>query len=281
LNDWVQEGRFVAGLDTASNLSEFQRADCAPRATSGDGLITVADWVQVGRYAAGFDPLTYVGNRTFTGTISNTPSASRILGLASVAQGQLTNTVALQLAAQGSENALSCSVAFDPKSLGFLGATLGAGAGGALLDVNTNQLALGELGIAVALLPGSAIPSGPQPIVQLSFLSIGYSNTVALTLGDLPVPRQVADTNAAVLPVSFQNASLAVAGLSWPLLSVSQSGTNIVLTWPASAAGFAVQGAFSLSQNWTNVVEIPATNGGSLVLTSSISTNAEFFRLKN
>jgi hypothetical protein len=33
LNDWYQEGRFVSGLDTVTNLSEFQRADCAPRAT--------------------------------------------------------------------------------------------------------------------------------------------------------------------------------------------------------------------------------------------------------
>jgi sugar lactone lactonase YvrE len=52
--DWVQEGRFVAGLDIVSNGSEFQRADCAPRATQGDGQITVADWVQVGRYAWGW-----------------------------------------------------------------------------------------------------------------------------------------------------------------------------------------------------------------------------------
>jgi hypothetical protein len=280
LNDWFQEGRFVAGLDTVSNTSEFQRADCAPRATSGDGLITVADWVQVGRYAAGFDPPTFVSNRTATGTISNTPSASRILSLAPVAQGRLTNTVNLQLAAEGSENAVSCSVVFDPKSLGFLGATLGAGAAGAQLDVNTNQLAAGELGLALALLPGSAIPSGPQPIVQLSFLSIGYSNTLALALGDVPVPRQVADTNASVLPVSFQNGSLAVAGLSWPLLSVSLSGRNVVLSWPAAATGFTVQKTFSLSQNWTNFVGTPATNGGNLVLTSSISTNEEFFRLK-
>ena len=234
LNDWFQEGRFVAGLDTFSNASEFQRADCAPRATSGDGLITVADWVQVGRYAAGFDPPTYVSNRTFTGTISNTPSASRILSLASVGQGQLTNTLTLQLAAQGGENALSCSVAFDPASLGFLGATLGAAAAGAVLEVNTNQAAAGELGLAVALPPGSAIPSGLQSLVKLNFLSIGYSNTVPLVLGDVPVPRQVADTNASILQVSFQNGSLAVAGLSWPLLSVSQSGTNVVLAWPVA-----------------------------------------------
>jgi hypothetical protein len=279
LSDWVQEGRLVAGLDTITNMSEFQRADCAPRATSGDGFITVADWVQVGRYAAGFDPPTYVSNRTTTGTLSNASSASRILSLSPVAQGLLTNTVNLQLAAQGSENALSCSVAFDPTSLGFLGASLGAGIVGALLDVNTNQIDAGELGLALALSPGSAIPAGLQTMVQLSFLSIGYSNTTALSLGDVPVPRQVADTNAAKLPVSFQNTSLAVAGSSWPPLSVSQSGANILLSWPVAAKGFAVQSTSSLSQNWTNIAGVPTTNGGNLLLPFPISTNAEFFRL--
>ena len=202
------------------------------------------------------------------------------MSLAPVAQGRLTNTVNLQLAAQGIENALSCSLNFDASSLAFLGATLGAGAAGAMLDVNTNQIAAGNLGLAVALLPGSAISSGTQPIVQLSFLSISYSNSLSLSFGDVPVARQVADTNADILPVSFQNGLLAVAGSSWPLLSVSRSGTNVILSWPSSAAGFAVQSTFSLSQNWTNLSGTPVTNGNNLVLTSPVFTNAAFFRLK-
>lgn len=63
ISDWVKVGRLVAGLDTALNSSEFQRADCAPRMTGtnltlGDGRLTVADWTQAGRYTAGLDPLT-------------------------------------------------------------------------------------------------------------------------------------------------------------------------------------------------------------------------------
>jgi len=54
----------VAGLDVPTNGSEFQRADCAPRSTLGDGAITIADWVQVGRYMTGLDPLTPAGGPT-------------------------------------------------------------------------------------------------------------------------------------------------------------------------------------------------------------------------
>jgi hypothetical protein len=281
LNDWYQEGRFVAGLDTYSNASEFQRADCAPRATSGDGLVTVADWVQVGRYAAGFDPPTFVSNRTATGTLSNTFSASRVLSLAPVAQRQLTNTVNLQLAAQGTENALSCSLTYDATSLEFLGATLGAGAAGSMLEVNTNQISSGNVGLALALLPGSAIAPGTQPLVQLSFLSISYSNTLNLSFSDFPVPRQVADTNADVLPVSFQNGLLPVAGSSWPLLSVGRSGTNVLLSWPASATGFFVQSTLSLSQSWTNVAATLTTNSGKISTSVPIPANQAYYRLRH
>ena len=63
--DWVQVGRFAAGLDVPSP-SEFQRVDCAPRTSNGSlvlggGTISIADWVQAGRYAAGLDPLTPEG----------------------------------------------------------------------------------------------------------------------------------------------------------------------------------------------------------------------------
>ncbi len=62
--DWVQMGRFVAGLDTPNPGSEFQRADSAPRSTLGEGIITIADWVQCGRYASGLDPVTAAGGPT-------------------------------------------------------------------------------------------------------------------------------------------------------------------------------------------------------------------------
>src|SRR5207249_3391694 len=62
--DWVQCGRFAAGLDTPNFGSEFQRADTAPRATFGNGSVTISDWVQCGRYAAGLDPATAAGGPT-------------------------------------------------------------------------------------------------------------------------------------------------------------------------------------------------------------------------
>src|SRR6185503_19367160 len=65
LADYVQIGRFAAGLDTVTVGSEFQKADCAPRSTLGDGVVSLADWVQAGRWAAGLDlPVPAAGGPT-------------------------------------------------------------------------------------------------------------------------------------------------------------------------------------------------------------------------
>src|SRR6185436_7422307 len=64
VSDWVQIGRFSVGLDTPAPGSEFQRADCAPRAMLGDAQVTVADWVQAGRYSVGLDSVTAAGGPT-------------------------------------------------------------------------------------------------------------------------------------------------------------------------------------------------------------------------
>ena len=64
LVDYVQLGRFAAGLDQVTAGSEFQKADCAPRSTLGNGSVGLDDYVQAGRYAAGLDPATAAGGPT-------------------------------------------------------------------------------------------------------------------------------------------------------------------------------------------------------------------------
>jgi len=161
----------------------------------------------------------------------------------------------------------------------FVNASLGSGATGAALIQNTNLAVSGELGFVVGLEPPGTFAAGTQPLVNLKFASVSYSNNAALVFVDTPVVCQLVDANANPLPATYQNGTLAVGGSVWPALAISPVGSNIVLSWP-SATPLGLQAASSLGGNWSNVIEIPATNGGSLVITSSISTNSEFFRLK-
>jgi hypothetical protein len=88
------------------------------------------------------------------------------------------------------------------------------------------------------------------------------------------------DSNANILLANYENAALTVGGLVWPTLSINQAGSNIVLSWPSSVIVFGLQSSSSLDGIWTDVVATPATIGSSLVLTSPISTNTVYYRLK-
>lgn len=57
-------GRLSVGSELVSGSLEFQKADCAPLSTRGDGKINVQDLVQAGRFAKGLDTLVEAGGPT-------------------------------------------------------------------------------------------------------------------------------------------------------------------------------------------------------------------------
>ncbi len=283
LSDWLLMGRYAARLDYPTNAPEFQRADCAPRATLGDGAIKVTDWVQVGRYASGLEPLTPVGGPTneIAGPGAG-PSASRLVtvGGTMLIQGR-TGTVGVTLAAQGNENALGFSLAFDPTLVSFAGASLGSAASGATLYVNTNQAASGRLGFALALGTGSSFAPGTREVVEVSFLaSLSGSGSFTPSFGDQPVPREVSDAAASALPASYVNSTITINPP--PSLQILLSGQNITLAWPLWGTNFVLQqasGAFSPSMTWSNLTVTPAISNDQSVVTLPLSGAAGFYRL--
>src|SRR5579883_490171 len=236
--DWVQVGRYVAALDSPTNASEFQRADCAPRATSGDGLLTVSDWVQAGRYVAGLDPLTVAAGPTGPpGPGIALPlrkeggSTQRVVSVQAppILPGQTTGTALVELVAQGDENAIGLSLAFDPKVVSYTSASLGSDATSASMDVNANQATNGEVGIIMALPTGASFSPGTRQVLKVTFQAL-TTNTANSTvaLGDLPVRREVADTNAVV--ANYVNGTIAINPR--PSISITHASQAINLSWP-------------------------------------------------
>lgn len=217
LTDWVQVGRFAAGLDIPSSGIEFQLTDCAPRATGGDGRIGITDWVQAGRYAAGLDPLqsafgpTALGSTAQTTRLTrarnevaaSTPRAVRVLNT-NIERG-LRGTITIGLDAQGSENALSLSLDFDPSHLQFVSAAAGSGASGATLNVNSNLARKGRVGLSLILPPGQVIASGRHSIFVLTFdaTSSGDAHGTKISFGAQPIPREIANANASLLFANY------------------------------------------------------------------------------
>ncbi len=138
--DWVQEGRYVAGLETPAPYStEYMRADVAPRMvgsvlTRGSGNpINVADWVEVGRYVLGLDPPTPVGGPDHDPPLVDAmrqaaPPAPRVATAraltidAAILTCKKAGVVRLTLNALGNESAIGCTIHFDAKRLKFVSA---------------------------------------------------------------------------------------------------------------------------------------------------------------
>ena len=222
ITDWVQVGRFAAGLDTAAVGAEFQRADCAPKETAGNGAITLADYVQAGRFAVGLDPVAAAGGpvaptappSTITSLISSTRTLTADESLRQVraldnsfASGR-SNSIPIQLDARGDENALGFSLLFDARRWQYVATTVGKDASRASLQINTNQVVRGQLGFTLTLPPGEAILAGQHEVLVLTLAPLtgspnGSDGTGVLSFSDEPVVREVVSAQASDLPAAF------------------------------------------------------------------------------
>lgn len=212
-NDWVQVGRFVAGLDLAAHGSEYQRADCAPYNTAGDGSILVNDWVQAGRYVAGLDAQQYQAGpiepakeakSLSTGELGDLPATGFNTSLLEVMGGN-QGQVSVLLDANGKENAVSFSLAFDPARFRFASATAGPDMQDAALILNTSAVQEGRLGVLIGLNFTAGEPTTlakkQHDILRVMFEFSGSPTPeAAFVFTDTPVRMAVSVAHAMNLP---------------------------------------------------------------------------------
>ena len=246
--DWVQLARLASGADTPPTGGEFQRADCAPRDSAGDGRIGVSDIVQAGRYAIGIDPVARAGGPA--GSVQSTLAALGLMALQvdtnrviRIVESPLARhgnaTVAIEIDAQGDENALGFSLNFDTAQLTFVTVTVGNAIDGATLSINSSQTAQGRVGMVIALPAGQTIPAGTRQIILVTFAVKGDSNETATTIsfGDQPVPREVVNDNASILPAVWKAASVKLVRVVGVASAASYSLTALTMECIAAAFG--------------------------------------------
>jgi hypothetical protein len=290
--DWVQVGRYAAALDSPTNASEFQRADCAPRSTMGDGLLTVSDWVQAGRYAAGLDQPTVAGGPSAPAGAAVMATVARKRGTdpnrllnvqgTVVFQGQ-TGTITVNLDAQGNENAIGFSLAFDPSVLSYTSASLGSDAAGAAMDVNANEASSGRLGVILALQPTYAtFTPGTRQVAKVTFQAVTPTSAdSAVALTDTPVRREVADTNAFPLVALYADGTISLNPK--PSLTITHSGQNISLAWPLWATNYILEAVGSAMPitTWTNLPVLPLLTNNAATVTLPRNGSVMFYRLQH
>jgi hypothetical protein len=197
-------------------------------------------------------------------------------------QGQ-TASALINLQAQGDENAVGLSLSFDPNVVSYSGTLLGTDATSATMDVNANQAANGSVGIILALPTGASFNPGARQLVKVSFQAI-TTNSVdsAVMLADLPVRREVSDTNA--IPVASAYANGVISVNPTPSLVVSQAKAAINLSWPLWATNYTLQQALGTTwptPGWTNLTVSPAVTNNGLEVALPLGGSVQFYRLKH
>lgn len=218
--DLTQVRRFVSGLDADFQYNEFQRADTAPLANSGDGVLSVGDIVQSRRYVAGLDEVkNAAGPNSAIGGASVKTVAGResAMGSREIRPVRLTRSgdqvgVAIELAAQGDEVAVGFTLNFDPQVISNpANISLGTGAAGMSLTVNSSQAAAGRLGIVLDKDPTQPLPAGTQQLVTMTFTVAPTNPASALiAFGNSPVRREAVNGLAESLSVTFTDAAISL-----------------------------------------------------------------------
>jgi hypothetical protein len=123
----------------------------------------------------------------------------------------------------------------------------------------TNQISLGVVNQAITnWAPGAALWLGWQ-------MMDATGKGQGLAIDDL--------TFSAAAPQAVVRTSLAIQLLA----------TNVVLSWPAAAAGYAPQASSSLAQTngWSDVPQLVIVTNGSNTVTVPVSGTNQFYRLKH
>ncbi len=314
--DWTQVGLFAAQIQTVGNASEFQRADCAPRAvdtvlTLGNGVISLADWVQAGRYAAGLDtptpgggpfapgdfvpPIQPVNRGIGVGSValkSVSSSSSRVRILNASVDGGKSVVIRIAMDSIGKENALGFSLNFDTQALRFVAARTGIDATGGTLLTNSRDASKGRVGLALALAPGKSFGAGSQEVAEIEFVSSSANVAVetSVAFADAPIPREIVSSDAGDLRGTYESGVITIKGgvppqevrPTWKLtvakLSLERDAQLRLTGNPGS--GFVIETSSDLIQ-WTILKTVTLESGTlDVVDTDARKLSERFYRAR-
>lgn len=206
----------------------------------------------------------------------------------------------------------------DPRGaavVGGIGGSLGVGVNGstpaispsAQLQLHIYALSTGGIGYAFGNngIIGTDVPTGNLVITNAPIditvayaggqLALTFSNEVSavtygtnFSVGDLT--QQLGSSSAYV---GFTGSSGGVGAIQTvtnftfvstqsvisPTLSVQLSGTNVVVSWPATASGFTLQETANLRTGWVTVTNAPVLNNNQNQVTLPVGSGDMFYRL--
>src|SRR5262249_34742748 len=153
-------------------------------------------------------------------------------------------------------------------------------ASSATWNVNTNQIASGRIGFALALPSGTNFLSGLYELLKVKFGAASpASGNVSIGFGDQVILREVSDPSATALATVYAGGTLSVN--PQPSLRIALSNQTVMLAWPAWATNYVLQqieGSL-VSVGWTGVSGTPGTTNGESVISLPMDSSSKYYRL--
>ncbi|MGD9611923.1 MAG: hypothetical protein AB7V22_03390 [Kiritimatiellia bacterium] len=272
---------FALGLvDPPADGSEFQRLDCAPLETCGDGQIDMADKVAIQRYAKAQDPLRDACGPTdfaaggvrgpAAAPLGTAPRSLALVAPAEALRGQ-SFTVQLDLDALGDERALAFSLVFDPDAVAYRGLQLRGAATNGVFLANEEGAAAGALAFGVTLADAAAFIAGEQTVAEIAFQALegGGSAEALLAFAETPAECRVAGADSASLACDYYDA---MVHLSDPAdgsaaeppttgSAVALATNRVQVSWSAVtwATGYRIRRMLADETAWTRLADFDET----------------------
>jgi hypothetical protein len=266
--DWQTLLRHVLRLKEPIDTCEMAIADCAPRATLGDGLITVADSVQAFRYSISWDAARLGGGPTNpipTTALPGLGLRQLVIREGEIVRGANTDLV-VRLQSAGDEFAVAFTLQFDATQLEFRNVSAGS-TNWFLMALNTNQAATGRLAFVTYKASYAFASPATNDLVRIAFHALDWSapNTT-ISFSDSLARREICTTNADPLQATFEPATFEIVTKPPQLQVVGHA------SWPFDFLFIGEVGGHYLVETSTNLVNwFPILN-----FTNQTTTN-EFF----
>lgn len=193
-------------------------------------------------------------------------------------------TVPILLQAVGNESVLRFSLTYDTNFLTDLRLSNGVHAVGATLALS-GQLAGGRVGVTLTLPSGQSVPAGEQRELLRAWFDVSTEvpdgGATALGFENIPVARQVADTNGIALPALFAAGSVSFHGSRITEVNRLPDGRFQLTLSGVPGRTYNVLASGDLL-NWTPVAAVVAGSGGQLQFADPDSTTLthRFYKLE-
>jgi hypothetical protein len=146
-------------------------------------------------------------------TVVFPPAPIRIGSTNAMAGSQVV--VPVTIIANGNENAIGFSLNFNTQRFTYAGVTLGSGATGGTLLLNSSVSNTGRLGVVVVFPYQSNFTPGTQEVIRVTFNSLpllGVSPTSStISFADQPVSRELTDGSLQVLAATYSSGNITLA----------------------------------------------------------------------